>query len=196
MKKLLSLFLFATVLIMGACSGGGDQSQQADTSEAPESTARTIEVYGIDQMKYVVKDTTGGLQTGEAYEVNGETYYLLEGITAEVGEELNVKLTTISQLPAAAMSHNFLLLDMDTDVEAFATASIRAKDNDYVAPDLEDQVLQNSGLAAGGETVELTFSAPDQAGEYEYICSFPGHFTGGMRGILTVQPMQPTEMDS
>lgn len=196
MKKLLSFFLFASVLITGACSGGGDQSQQADTTEAPESTVRTIEIYGIDQMKYVVKDTTGGLQTGETFEVNGETYYQLEGITAEAGEKLNIKLTTISQLPPAAMSHNFLLLAMDTDVEAFATASIRAKDNGYVAPDLEDQVLQNSGLAAGGETVELTFSAPSEAGEYDYICSFPGHFTGGMRGTLTVQPSQPTETDS
>ena len=192
MKKLFPLFIFSLALIVSACSGGSDQQQQAeetatDTETTMESDARTIEVYGIDQMKYVVKEQSEGLQVGESVEVKGETYYYLNGINAAPGEELTVNLTTISSLPATAMSHNWVLLTQETDAEAFNKAAIKAKANDYVAPEMENQVLQNTGLVGGGETASVTFSAPENTGDYEYICSFPGHFSAGMKGVLSVQ---------
>lgn len=171
MRKFVPLFFLSFTLLFGACSG----------------ETRTIEVYGIDQMKYVVKEKSDDLQVGESLQLNGETYYYLEGINAAAGEELKIILTTISTLPASAMSHNWLLLSQDTDVQAFVSASIQAKDNGYVAPDMQNQVLQNTGLVAGGESAEITFTAPDQSGDYEYLCSFPGHFSAGMRGTLSVQ---------
>ena len=42
-------------------------------------------------------------------------------------------------------------------------------------------------LAGAGETVEVTFKVPAAAGEYPYICSFPGHFQAGMKGTLAVK---------
>ncbi|MDX1586785.1 MAG: SDR family oxidoreductase, partial [Balneolaceae bacterium] len=42
-------------------------------------------------------------------------------------------------------------------------------------------------MVGGGETTEVTFNAPEEAGDYEYLCSFPGHFAAGMKGILSVQ---------
>ena len=42
-------------------------------------------------------------------------------------------------------------------------------------------------LAGAGETVEVTFKVPAAAGEYPYICSFPGHFQAGMKGMLSVK---------
>ena len=192
MKKLFPLFIVTLALLVSACSGSSDQQQQAeegatDTETTMETDARTIDIYGIDRMKFVVKDTTGGVMVGESVEVNGETYYMLEGISAETGEELTVRLTTISSLPPSAMSHNFVLLSQDTDPAAFNTASIKAKDNQYIAPEMEDQVLQDTGLVGGGETAEITFNAPEEVGDYEYVCSFPGHFSAGMRGTLSVQ---------
>ena len=44
-----------------------------------------------------------------------------------------------------------------------------------------------TGLAGDGETVSVTFTVPEQAGEYEYICSFPGHYAADMKGVLTVK---------
>ena len=32
-----------------------------------------------------------------------------------------------------------------------------------------------------------TFKVPAEAGSYDYICSFPGHFAAGMRGKLVVK---------
>lgn len=43
----------------------------------------------------------------------------------------------------------------------------------------------HSGEVAAGETVEITFTAPEP-GEYEIICDIPGHAAGGMVGTLIV----------
>lgn len=125
---------------------------------------RTIEIIGTDNMKFDV--TT---------------------IEATPGEEITIKLTTKSQMPKQAMAHNVAILDKDTDVDAFANASARARDNEYLAPDYEDQIIAATGMAGGGETVEVTFTVPDEKGDYEYICSFPGHYAAGMTGVLTVK---------
>ena len=88
-------------------------------------------------------------------------YVLLESITAAPGEELRIRLYTESELPASAMAHNFVLLTMNADAAAFANAASKARDNDYIPTDLEDQIIAHTDLAAGGETVEITFTAPE-----------------------------------
>ena len=40
-------------------------------------------------------------------------------------------------------------------------------------------------LIGGGEQTTITFTAPS-SGEYDFICSFPGHY-GLMQGRLIVQ---------
>jgi len=40
-----------------------------------------------------------------------------------------------------------------------------------------------------GATDRIFFEAPSQPGDYEYICSFPGH-SALMRGILRVLPRE------
>jgi azurin len=85
------------------------------------------------------------------------------------------------------MAHNVVVLDNDVDLDAFASASARARDNEYIAPDYKENIIAATALAGGGETVEVTFTVPEKVGEYEYICSFPGHYSAGMKGVLKVQ---------
>jgi uncharacterized cupredoxin-like copper-binding protein len=33
----------------------------------------------------------------------------------------------------------------------------------------------------------VTFTVPKKPGVYTFICTFPGHFAGGMKGTLTVK---------
>lgn len=195
MKKLLSITLiFITFpFLLAGCSGQSDtdnqntSENQQTASQNENSDARTINVIGIDKLKFVVAEQKEGLQTGDEVMVNGTTYYLLEGINTEAGEELTINLQTISNLPASAMSHNWLLLTLDADATAFNDASIGAKDNDYIAPDMEDLVITDTGLVGNGESKSITFNAPDETGDYDYLCTFPGHFLSGMKGTLTVE---------
>src|SRR6056297_36470 len=104
---------------------------------------RTIEMTGMDNMKFDV--TT---------------------IEATPGEEITIKLTTKSQIPKQAMAHNVVVIDKDANVDEVANASARARDNDYIAPEYEEEIIAATGLAGGGETVEVTFTVPEETGEY------------------------------
>lgn len=177
--------IFSTILIalffgLAACGGGEEAAETA--AEAVDDGVRTIEIYGTDNMRFVVREAAEGLRTGG----QAGQYILLEGIEAAPGEELRIRLTTVSNLPATAMSHNFALVDLGTDVDAFARASITARDNAYIAPAFEDQVIVATAMLGNGESDTITFTVPDVAGEYDYLCSFPGH-SAVMVGKLIVE---------
>lgn len=191
LKYLIPLALFVT-----AC--GGEQSKQQETGtssemETPtESTQakvdRTIEIIGVDQMKFVVQEKGELLGAAETIKTSdGSTYLLLQNIQAISGERIRIRLTTESTLPAAAMSHNWVMLQLDVDPAAFAQAAMQAEANNYIPADQEENVIAYTDLAAGSETVEVTFTVPEQTGNYDYLCSFPGHFAAGMRGQLIVE---------
>ena len=125
---------------------------------------RLIEITGNDQMKYSVAV-----------------------ITAKPGELLRVRLKSVGTLPKIAMAHNFVLLAKGTDPTAFTNASATASTTAYIPAQFKAKVLASSGLVGPGETVDVTFKAPAAAGKYVYLCSFPGHFVAGMKGVLTVK---------
>lgn len=147
---------------------------------------RTVDIVGINSMKFAVESDAEGISVGDQA-ANESDLVILETITASPGETLRIRLTTRSTMPATAMAHNWLLLEMNADIQAFADASAAAADNNYVAPDMSDMIIAQTGMAAGGETTEVTFTVPEQTGEYDYLCTFPGHFAAGMTGKLVVQ---------
>ena len=126
--------------------------------------ARTIEIEGLQTLKFSV-----------------------DQISAKAGEKLTVKLTNKTSLPAEAMSHNFVLLKKDADPVVFDNAAATAKDSGYMPKDMMDKVIAHTELVAGGETKSVTFTVPNEPGTYTYICTFPGHYAGGMKGTLTVE---------
>lgn len=192
--KILNIIAAISLFLFIGCGGGETDEQQTETGDADvqqqeaesgdTEDVRTIEIIGVDQMKFVVEENQEGIGVGDP--VNDDLL-LLESITVQPGERVRIVLITQSQLPASAMAHNWLLLSQDADVQAFANAAARAKDNDYVPSDMSDQIIAQTGLAAGDETTEVTFTAPDETGTYEYLCTFPGHFGANMRGDLIVQ---------
>src|SRR5690625_6002649 len=62
--------------------------------------AKTVEIEGLDSLEYSEQN-----------------------ITAEPGEEITIKLTNNSELPADAMSHNLVVLVADADARAFDEAA-------------------------------------------------------------------------
>ncbi len=144
------------------------QAPATPKTQKPASPAakgvRTIEIVGTDDMKFSVTN-----------------------IAAKPGEQLRVRLVTKGTMPKIAMAHNFILLRKDASAIKFVGASALARETDYIAPEMKDQVIAATALAGAGETVEVTFKVPAATGEYPYVCSFPGHFQAGMRGTLTVK---------
>lgn len=107
--------------------------------------------------------------------------------TVQPGQEVTVELTSEGRRPKRVMAHNFVLLRPEVEMAAFIQTASLAIDEDYVPQQYAEQVLVASDLAGPGETVTVTFNAPDAPGAYPYVCSFPGHYYGGMNGVMTVQ---------
>lgn len=133
-------------------------------SFTPGDEVKKIYMEGLDNMKFTV-----------------------EKIEASPGQMIEVTLKTISKMNKEVMAHNFVLLKKDTDVMAFANASLRHKDNGYIDPNMEGEILAQTGMLGDGEVDTITFKAPSEPGEYEYICTFPGHYHAGMKGVLIVK---------
>jgi azurin len=87
------------------------------------------------------------------------------------------------------MGHNFVLMDKTINEQNVLpwldTASTEAA-HDYVPPGAK-QVLAHTKLLGPGESDTVTFNAPFVPGVYLYLCSFPGHYTQGTKGLMTVK---------
>lgn len=131
----------------------------------------------------------GFAQDGRVIEIKGlnnMTFDVTE-IVAKPGEKLTIRLTTVTNYTPRQMSHNWVLLKQTANVQAFVDASEKSSISDFIAPKLVNQTIAYTSMASGGETVEVTFNAPDRPSKYMYICTFPGHFFAGMMGTLTVR---------
>ena len=109
-------------------------------------------------------------------------------ITAKPGEKLSVTLVNIGTTPKFSMGHNWLLLAAGAEVQPLLVASAEAVTTDYVPRATHAKaILAATKLLGPNERDTVTFSAPSSPGRYEFICSFPGHYQVGMRGVLIVQ---------
>ena len=113
--------------------------------------------------------------------------YSKDHLRVAPGESVTIKLVNKSHLPASAMAHNWVLLKHSADPGAFDDAAQSAPANDYFPQARADQTIAHTGMVAGGESDTVTFTAPEEPGDYIYICTFPRHFAAGMKGVLTVQ---------
>jgi len=90
-------------------------------------------------------------------------------------------------MPKFSMGHNWLLLAAKVDVNAFATVAADAPTTDYVPASRRAEIVAATKLLGPNEQDTVTFNAPAAPGRYDFICSFPGHFAVGMRGVLIVE---------
>jgi azurin len=107
-------------------------------------------------------------------------------IQAKPGEKLRIVLKPTGTMPKIAMSHNFVMLKPGSNDAKFAEASAMARP-DFIAPALKSQLLVATAMAGNGETVNAEFTAPAKPGRYTFICTFPGHYVAGMKGVLVVK---------
>ena len=114
------------------------------------------------------------------------TQYSTKVIEVKPGEKIKIVFKNVGKLPVEAMGHNIVFLKKGTDVAAFCTAGITAKNTDYIAADQNDKVIAKTKLLGPGEQDEVEFTAPLDLGDYPYVCTFPGHFAV-MQGVMQVR---------
>ena len=102
--------------------------------------------------------------------------------------QAGTKVTLIFSNPDV-MLHNWLLGTPGSAQEIGELADKMASTADgfqkgYIPE--SDKILVSSKLLSPNESQEIEFEAPDQPGDYPYLCTFPGHWRM-MQGILTVK---------
>ncbi len=132
-------------------------------SRAPEAPPKTIEIQADDKMKF---DVTA--------------------FDAKPGQKISVTLKNVGTTPKFSMGHNFVVLDRNANVQNFLDAASMQAAHDYVPPDSKD-VIAHTKLLGPGESDTVTFSAPYVPGNYPFFCSFPGHYSQGTKGVMTVK---------
>lgn len=134
---------------------------------------------------------------------NGETGDNGEGDVTKlelgcIGDELAFDQTTLTAPAGASIElifnnrsrhhqHNWVLVNGgDAEAQAvYETAVAAGVKNDWLPP-ASPQIIAHTPLIDSGKSFTLSFRAPTQAGNYLYICTFPGHFLAGMKGTLTI----------
>ena len=110
-----------------------------------------------------------------------------KGVLAEIGQPQNTK-------PIVAKDGVLTIPAVESGASRFEStrAIAEAGSIEFVMPN-PSPVQHNIALAGGeaGEVVgtggESRFTANLKPGEYEYLCTVPGHAEGGMKGTVTVE---------
>src|SRR5450755_1517901 len=119
---------------------------------------------------------------------NDEMKFDVTSFEVKPGQKMTLTLTNIGELPKEAMAHNWILLEKGTDAAKLVAAGADHPESDYIPADQATHVLARTKLLGPDESENITFTAPIEPGPYDYICSFPDHYAGGMKGIMTVTP--------
>ena len=119
---------------------------------------------------------------------NDEMKFDVTSFEVKPGQKVTVTLTDIGELAKEAMAHNWVLLERGTDAAKLVAAGADHPETDYIPEDQATHVLVKTKLLGPGDSDSITFTAPTEPGPYEYICAFPDHYAGGMKGIMTVTP--------
>lgn len=167
-------FLLLPFLLLIACAPK-DEAEQG--SNAPAESPKAADVDPVSEVDGVVVVSMTG---------NDQMRYNLELIPAKSGQTVRITLTNIGRMSKAAMGHNVVILKADADPDAFVAAAAQVKATDYIPEAKKDELLAYSKLLGPGESDTIEFVAP-AAGSYTFLCSFPAHLYGGMRGKLLVE---------
>jgi len=167
MKKVITQ-LFATSMVfspLAITAGTFPQEKEAASGEAEaKEPDQKLEIEGNDLLQFNKKE----------FEI-------------KAGETVQLTLKHVGKQPKEIMGHNFVILKEGTDLAGWATKAMTARATDFIPADedAKSKIIAHTELLGGGEEDTITFSIAD-AGVYEFLCSFPGHF-GVMRGKITVK---------
>ena len=179
MTRYLTLSALAFAFAAAGCSG----PVATDTNATPSAAAPASAPAGTP-----ATSSANAVHDGRAIAISGNDTmkFSVTEITARRGEKLSVTLANNGTTPKFSMGHNWVLLALGVDPQAFVVAAAEAVTTDYV-PQGNAQILASTKLLGPNESATVTFTVPDKAGRYDFLCSFPGHFQVGMRGVLIVE---------
>jgi len=153
--------------------------------QAPEIDLRFAAIRAVNHLPDSIKPADIDdlkLTALEIAAVPGQMKYDKTTLTVTAGRPVELTLTNPD-----TMEHNLVItlpgraqeigIAMSADPTAAAAIGYVPKDN--------DAVLHHTQMVPAGSADTIRFIAPTKPDSYEYVCTFPGHYTS-MRGVLEV----------
>ena len=178
MKKVILMASFAIAMV--SCGGSKEQTQdtatEATTTEQPATAPEAPAAENATSPAQTSNDVT--------IEATDQMTFSLKEIKVKGGQKVKVTIKHTGTMAKDVMGHNFVLLKPGVDLAAFSQKAIKAKATNYV-PVGDPDVIAHTKIVGGGESDTVEFDAP-APGTYEFICSFPGHYSM-MKGTFIVE---------
>ena len=178
MKKVILMASFAIAMV--SCGGSKEQTQdtatEATTTEQPATAPEAPAAENATSPAQASNDVT--------IEATDQMTFSLKEIKVKGGQKVKVTIKHTGTMAKDVMVHNLVLLKPGVDLAAFSKKAIKAKATNYV-PDGDPDVIAHTKIVGGGESDTVEFDAP-APGTYEFICSFPGHYSM-MKGTFIVE---------
>lgn len=169
MPRLSFLALAFSLVFLAAC-GGDDNVRPRHDDLATDAPAASEEA--------PAPEATAPVYDGPPFEitltpVDNEMRYEQTEFTVHPGQTVRITFENTATNPA--MHHNVVVLQMNASINEVGQAAMSAADTDFIPASKEDQIIAHTPMSTPGETVTVEFTAP-AAGDYPYICTFPGHY--------------------
>lgn len=182
MKKLFFVPAAAAMLFLASCGGNSSKDESTTATEDTTTAPAVAEAPGADIPGIDTVSVTDHINlTGSDDMKFDKTLFKVKA-----GQQVTLDFKNVGKLPAAAMSHNVVILQQGTDVQKFGEAAVPAAATGHIPPSMTDDVIAHTKLLGPGESDKITFTLADP-GVYDFICSFPGHF-GTMHGQIVAEP--------
>ena len=163
--RFLGMVVVSSVLVLGACSGGGEQKADSAVTPAPDTTAQAAPTTAAGTAAPITGTTHEVKMVGDA---NGYKFEPAD-ITVKAGD--GIKFIMVSGGP-----HNV----------AFDPATIPADVKPQLSANMPDQQGELSSPLFSNPNESYTISfANIKPGQYPYHCT--PHLAMGMKGTITVQ---------
>ena len=176
MRSRLAVFPVLVLLVVGLVGCGGSDSSSPSSTEASSSSSTT----------QTTQSSSGDVNQKITIEPKGnQMKFKQTEFTVAPGQ--TIKLVFDNTATSPSMQHNVVVIN-STEKSVFrrvGEGGMQAGSaKDYVPED--DAILAHTAIAPPGKTVSVTFTVPEQTGDYGYLCTFPGHWAT-MQGTMHVK---------
>jgi azurin len=157
-KMLFVLFYSVGALTLEACTQSAP-STPSSAQSAPSSK--------IDQEITITPD-------------GDNLYWATKTLAVKAGSTVKLTLKNTSSA-SGGMAHNWTLVKPGTEAQVANDGMQAGEDKNWISE--SPSIIAHTVLVKPGAEASITFVAPP-AGEYPYICTYPGHATS-MKGTLS-----------
>ncbi|MDZ7847525.1 MAG: plastocyanin/azurin family copper-binding protein [Owenweeksia sp.] len=181
MKRLFSSLVLLAML--AACSGPAEQPAEEGSTDSKSEAAKGGEMEMNSEMESETAEPEGSVTLN--LKAVGETMTTMAYEPARLQAPAGAKVTLVldNTAKSEAMIHNAVIIQAGKQKQVTEAGLAAGPDKDYTPA--SPFIVAATEMAKPGETVEVTFTAPDEPGTYQYICTYPGHTS--MKGLLVVK---------